>query len=929
MSGTYVLGMGESGTSVVNGKITTTFPIGINDGGSTFAAVANLGGGAAVGSLFAALQGILMTLTFGTHAIEVLQVPPEGPVISTVTNVLVEPGGVNTFETLIPNYLNTSATSPADPPLLSTLRFELVTDPATGKLTPYIAITGDNLTADNGVLFPGLPGVKGTQVSDLFAIFHQGDAANDVRVNPDLALSVVDPSGSGTLYFKVPQSVALGGAEISVGRKQLIQTANAYGIGYQAVERVSVPALFEKQQGQFLVGASGPNAVVVNAATNQILATIPLLGSSSGFTNTREVALDPTNGVGYVTYRFDNRVGVFDLIALQQIDANPGTAAIDAIILPTGAQAFMAVAAPSGEYLYVSDEAQGKVYVVDTRGSSADYLKVVQTIDIPGILGGLRGLDITADGHTLFVAGAAASYNKPKLPLPVGASPGVFAINVNVADRPATGQPNTRKWHEVIWRTGTAEADWPGYEPYGVTASSDPNKVGFTSYQNDPKGFGAITITNADPTAFAATVKYGELTLGSAVDAFDVNNAKSVVFSDDLQYAFVVGFNRFQQDIPSRDPNMGIRPAAGGNIGVIQDPFGAPLLVAATRMAPLSFPDSVVVSGHGRFLSGAYQGIGGLFVYDLDVIEQTLSSGGGQLATKSLDDINPAVIVRASYFEISKDVFGSGGGSSGPIGIPGIRGLASLDYDQFLTLKTPIGPYSDGPSPGTLTRPQFTWESDASTTWTYKIYLSTYPAGQGLFPTDTPPGTPADKLINSDINYTRILNGVVVGSDKFYDLPEEYELTAGQTYYWGIVAIGADGTVQKRSASFKIEQPAVTTPFSSVTVINHGFSLPYVDSAVGIDYIDTAKEIARMGGGGVVMMYNKETGTYDGPAPIFGKPLVLVNNWITESAISDSGFSEARRRCVHRRADPVRPGAVAARSSPRRSTLSASRAARR
>ena len=54
-----------------------------------------------------------------------------------------------------------------------------------------------------------------------------------------------------------------------------------------------------------------------------------------------------------------------------------------------------------------------------------------------------------------------------------------------------------------------------------------------------------------------------------------------------------------------------------------------------------------------------------------------------------------------------------------------------------------------------------------------------------------------------------------------------------------------------------------------------------------------AAGISSTGGGGVVLKYNKLTGKWDGGTPQLGKPLVLMSDWINDSAISDSGFSEA------------------------------------
>ena len=53
-----------------------------------------------------------------------------------------------------------------------------------------------------------------------------------------------------------------------------------------------------------------------------------------------------------------------------------------------------------------------------------------------------------------------------------------------------------------------------------------------------------------------------------------MNSAQGVVVTQDLKYAFVTGFNRFFQGVPSSDPDVSRRDPAGGNVGIIRDPFG-------------------------------------------------------------------------------------------------------------------------------------------------------------------------------------------------------------------------------------------------------------------------------------------------------------------------------------------------------------------
>jgi hypothetical protein len=137
------------------------------------------------------------------------------------------------------------------------------------------------------------------------------------------------------------------------------------------------------------------------------------------------------------------------------------------------------------------------------------------------------------------------------------------------------------------------------------------------------------------------------LNIGSHTDAFDVNNGIGVAVLPDARYAFVTGFNQFIPGLVSHDPN--IRPfTAGGNIGVIKDPFGTPRLVAATLMVPQSFPDNLVLSPDGKRLYAAYRGrpSQGIYVYDVEQIIRTVQTAStDDLSRFPLDQLNPAVFV--------------------------------------------------------------------------------------------------------------------------------------------------------------------------------------------------------------------------------------------------------------------------------------------
>lgn len=186
--------------------------------------------------------------------------------------------------------------------------------------------------------------------------------------------------------------------------------------------------------------------------------------------------------------------------------------------------------------------------------------------------------------------------------------------------------------------------------------------------------------------------------------------------------------------------------------------------------------------------------------------------------------------------------------------------------------------------------PIFTWEKlPGFEEATSRFFLSSFGPGDGLWPEDTPlilagidpailqNATPQElkKLVLpddslpipaglGDANFTRIVNGYDAQLETSYPLPEDRALTAGQTYYWGVELTAPDGKVAKKWGAFRVPvpEPENLNAFNSVTVITHGWSVPWFDQNVAADYLELAEQIARIGGGGVVGHYQKETGIY-------------------------------------------------------------------
>lgn len=202
------------------------------------------------------------------------------------------------------------------------------------------------------------------------------------------------------------------------------------------------------------------------------------------------------------------------------------------------------------------------------------------------------------------------------------------------------------------------------------------------------------------------------------------------------------------------------------------------------------------------------------------------------------------------------------------------------------------------------TRPTFTWSlngHDVDST----LYVSTFPAGSGLFPADTDPkgagSTDPILAFNGDSNRNRIVSIVIKHGDPLtYTLPDALQLTPGQTYFWDIEAITEDGRVQRKSASFKTAPimpqgrpaPQEDAKFTGVTVITHGFEIPVAQSTVPDGLFQMARLIAKRGDGDV-FIYDRDTGGWQHVSGLnsvvaddLGKPLVLL---------FDRGFSAPSR----------------------------------
>ncbi|MDH5639643.1 MAG: putative Ig domain-containing protein, partial [Nitrospira sp.] len=942
-SGTWMIATAPAGSLArVDGKLNTFFP----DQGSSFTVVAPMSGAPIAQEIHSPfflylLPGVAQTLVF-------YEFSKFGAVNTTEGTVTPEAGTNTAYNITVINAVADGNTDASAAPQILTSQVEFINGEA------ELVLTGNRFTF--APLGPPTPPADGSNIDHLLVNFEvpirkdqftqaQLDdfAKKKLPVPKTTTITVqVEPSSDGnTARVKIPKEVILGLANVSVTRPTPVfdSVTRTWKVDETTQRTSDSIKVAVDLHHLFVANNFDDDVAVVDTKTDALITRIPV-GLPGGLGGPRSVALTPDLTRAYVTLLHDHGLAVIDTHTLQAVDVNPAADKVETTITIEGAKPYGAVVDKDGKYLYVSDFNVGTVYVIDIDPVSETFHTVVKTISIKVAAEGLRGMDITADGRRLYVAaplkGGAAAFSKDQYP----------NGHIVVIDTDTTTPGNNNLW-TVITDQQVLQ------EPYAVKASAtDPTLVTFTNRRSDAQGFGIIRATNSAHSSLK--VSYVPLTLGSKLDSFDVNDASSIAIlpagtlpNQPKDYAFVTGWNRIQQGDPSRDPflresltleervNAGLVlvTTVGGNIGVIEDPFGTePKLVAATSGEFLGMPDGLALSADGLMLYAAFSGENAVRRFDVQLLLDTMAANtGGSVVRKDGTFTTLATTPLAgpdfpgihAYHPLNQAIEFS------PIGTGRFpQGMALAESSKVTigfgrednALSTEILGTAE---PGDTT-PIFRWKVD----WadpavrngaTSKLFVSVFPSGKGLFPSDFDGG---DTDATKDLGRHRILNGVEAvhrftqEGDLFeFDLGSEVAraLTLGQTYYIGVKTYdGVGNIISTASRAFKLEQaePTDLTKFSSVTVLTHGFQnriaslMPggpdHTLAAEGQWLQQLADQIVDAGGGSPitnVLIYRKATGIWadvnGATTPVAGKPLVLISDWWTESDINDSGFSEA------------------------------------
>ncbi|TAD94917.1 MAG: DUF4114 domain-containing protein [Oscillatoriales cyanobacterium] len=892
-----------------------------------------IGIAAATGAQFAATILLLAYLAkYLQSGLKVIAIPQVGLPVVTPAGVELDPEGIPSVTAT----LNIPTLFPADPfapPVLQSAEFKLENG------DPTVVLTGSNFLNNSNDL--------GGKFEDLTVSFRVGDKTYPGILIPDKNTDLGE--NSYRIAVKIPITVPVGESSIVVSRKQKKRFGPGTG-DYETVELESEEnirlaptcvelALVTERTGDKInvINLKDPLSTVETQNSAKLAVAINIPVGNPNIPSDRPESIAATNNAtrAYVTLRDTGRVSVVDLIALREIDTTPETATVDAISLPSGARPQAIVIDPKDNYAYIADQNRPNIYVLDINPNSATYHTVVQTIAIDSP-SGLQQLTINSDSRKLFITASDSN---------------IHVININPLDKPTNLTSNPRKWHQQIGKILTPNG------AMGITTTSDPSKITFTSGNpgTDGSGFGVLEITNSNPLSFAAEARYANLSLGSDFDYFDVNEGVAVTVMKDGRYAFVAGRN-------SRGNNNPTDARQGGNIGIIKDPLGPnPQLVAATRPIPDSLTNNLALSSDGKYLIASYPTLnlgGSSYVFDVEEMIKAIENPGNykldtrdrgvgsvgfatnsernatqaDLARVPIDDINPLVSIAADYEItggnwINNFAFSVPDGTKrAPIGIGGNpKGLAVASTKKWLELEGPIGTSESGTNPLT---PTFRWDfkgdgeecglpgfNPDTDVKEVNLYVSVFPQGKGLLPDDRWDGL--NSAGDKDYNPNRVLtaqwkngtwtsNGVSkAGSSEEFTLSNDRMLTAGQEYHWAVEAVTNKTERKVVTDKFKTLLPAPMdggNTFSSVTVLTRGIE-PQAN-LIDRQFEQMASHLTKENG--LVMRYDRATNkwgwlnfdgstTFSPPTHKLGAPLILIPGWeeLPEANTFNSGFTEA------------------------------------
>ena len=219
-------------------------------------------------------------------------------------------------------------------------------------------------------------------------------------------------------------------------------------------------------------------------------------------------------------------------------------------------------------------------------------------------------------------------------------------------------------------------------------------------------------------------------------------------------------------------------------------------------------------------------------------------------------------------------------------------------------------------TPASSLTPDFSWNFEGSDSIDkVNLFVSSFDEGEGLLPWDKLVNLSDPKLLSDaseseklkllskkwqggdddDFNPGRILtatwqnnrwllsDGTVIQGDKnHFTLPDNHRLTAGQNYHWAVQGVPFDGKPQTKVGHFdtKVTIGDTTSPFSSVTILTHGFSF---QTDVPDEFYQLGNSIIHQNKAhdGLMLRYDVSTGNWI-PVNENGNPHRSINGWFND-----------------------------------------------
>jgi DNA/RNA endonuclease G (NUC1) len=918
-----------------------------------------------------------LSVSYDISSVNIVAVPTVGLPIVTSLGVQRSTEGLASFSASL-NMPAPAENNPNSAPIIQevALQFTDENGQAFEGNEPLVFLTASNALIDETQLLDPL----GSRFEDLIVKFHVGEKVYEGTVVPELSETLGD--NQFKVAVKVPNTVALGTSRISLARQQnRLVGQNGTSPIYEVDEYDSNKIRLD-EAGEYVFAALNtadrlavlegvnPESVVEQSDSTQMLrATIPV-GTDEQLDRPSASAVTHDGTRVYVTLSRSSQVALVDAMVLAQVDTDASIEGMNPIDLPAGSSPTSIAIGSRDKYAYIADGNSEKIYVLDINPSSATYHEIIHTISVDSPTAKLNQVAISSDQRKLFVT----------------ANNGwIYVINIDPQDRPDDPNSNLRLWHEQIGAIQTAT----GAGGIEATADPLKMVFTNGNRSQDANGFGVLSVTDDDPLNFVATTRYANIGIGPVLDYFDVNEAVAVDVMDDGSYAFVAGRNfsgSIFQDDPRQGGNIGIikdpfgenpqlvaatRPIPGGLLqdvvldnenkylyaafnGIGGNRGGTYVFDVEEIIKTLENPSEFTIDHLDRGIGSPY--------YDPSTAQLVSQS---DFATVPIDDINPEISIAADYQILTGDwarnqfTYGVPEGSTrSPVGTGQTFHLSVAPTEDGLELIGPIG--VEEWETNSLT-PTFEWDFGSTLSEEIKevnLFVSVFEEGEGLLPWDSvvnlsdptilPNLTSAEKREfltqpwngYDDFNPNRVLTATwkenegwiwnggenYTSTNTSFTLDPDRTLTANQTYYWAVEAVTMDGGRELKLGQFNTPSITNDSPFSSVTILTHGFNPPYISqSEIPPQFFELAGNILDAGGGGLMLRYHKPTGFWtpvnrygqimadfpQGENPentenyleqlgnyitnnYRGKPLVLLPDWAQnqESAVPDSGFTE-------------------------------------